>query len=108
MYRELLAVDLATVARVAMTRNLDIQQAQQRIEASRGEYESRVGAIVPAVVPNVPRLGSEEALTSPGGGVGLARFTGVIPAVLIQWIVNPGQVAYDLAASVGRSSCRSS
>jgi hypothetical protein len=33
MYRELLAVDLATVARVAMTRNLGIQHAQQRIEA---------------------------------------------------------------------------
>jgi outer membrane protein TolC len=102
MYRELLAVDLATVARVAMIRNLDIEQAQQRIEASRGEYESRLGVIVPAVAPNVTALGSEGALASPGGGVGLARFTGVIPAVLIQWIVNPGQVAYDLIASKRR------
>jgi outer membrane protein TolC len=102
MYRELLAVDLATVARVAMTRNLDVQQAEQRIEASRGEYESRVGAIVPAVVPNVTALGSKGALASPGGGVGLATFTGVIPAVVIQWIVNPGQVVYDLIASKRR------
>jgi hypothetical protein len=38
MYRQMLAVDLPTVARVAMARNLEIQQAQQRVEASRGAY----------------------------------------------------------------------
>lgn len=102
MYRELLAVDLPTVARVAMSGNLDIQQAQQRIEASRGEYEGRLGAVVPAVAPNVTALGSEGALATPGDGIGLAKFHGVIAAVLIQWIVNPGQVAYDLIASKRR------
>ena len=39
MYRRLLAVDLPAVVRVAMARNLDIQEAQQRVEASRGAYE---------------------------------------------------------------------
>src|SRR5206468_241710 len=40
MYRELLAVDLETVVRVATADNLDIRQARERVEASRGRYES--------------------------------------------------------------------
>ena len=39
MYRRLLAVDLPAVVRVAMARNLDIQEALQRVEASRGAYD---------------------------------------------------------------------
>src|SRR5438105_2229137 len=47
MYRELLAIDLPTVARVAAAQNLDIQSARQRLEASRGRYETSVEAIFP-------------------------------------------------------------
>ena len=54
MYRRLLAVDLSAVVRVAMARNLDIQAAQQRVEASRGAYESSVGAVFPSITPKVP------------------------------------------------------
>src|SRR5438876_1182752 len=36
MYRQLLAVDLPTVIRVASAQNLDIEQARQRVLASRG------------------------------------------------------------------------
>src|SRR5882762_12025518 len=72
MYRQMLAVDLPTVARVAMARNLDIQQAQQRVEASRGAYEASVGAIFPSITPNITARGLEEALSNPNGGVGLA------------------------------------
>ena len=49
----LLAVDLPTVVHVAMARNIDIKEAQQRVEASRGGYESSVGAIFPSLTPNV-------------------------------------------------------
>ncbi len=101
MYRRLLAVDLPTVARIAMARNLDIQEALQRIEASRGQYESSVGAIFPSLTPNVTAVGIEGAISNPSG-IGLANFTDVIPAVMIQWIINPGQVAYDIVASKRR------
>src|SRR5205807_541341 len=51
MYREMLAVDLETVARVAATRNIDIRQARQRVEASRGQNESSVEAMFPVIAP---------------------------------------------------------
>jgi outer membrane protein TolC len=102
MYRRLLAVDLPTVARVAMARNLDIQEAQQRVEASRGEYESSVGAIFPSITPNITARGLEGALANPDGGVGLATFRNFTPAAVINWIINPGQVAYDVVASKRR------
>src|SRR5260221_4695592 len=47
MYRQLLAVDLPTVSRVAVAQGLDIQLARQRVEASRGRYESSVEAVFP-------------------------------------------------------------
>src|SRR5882672_3708853 len=101
MYRQMLAVDLPTVARVAMSRNLDIQQAQQRVEASRGQYEASVGAIFPSITPGVTALGLNGAVAN-GGGFGLASFENFTPLVALQWIINPGQVAYDLVASKRR------
>jgi hypothetical protein len=63
----LLAVDLPTVIRVAMARNIDIKEAQQSIEASRGVYESNVGAIFPSHTPNITALGIQEALSTTSG-----------------------------------------
>jgi outer membrane protein TolC len=102
MYRRLLAVDLPAVVRVAMARNLDIQEAQQRVEASRGAYESSVGAILPSITPNVTALGLEGAISNPIGGIALATKTFIPAAAAIHWIINPGQVAYDIVASKRR------
>jgi outer membrane protein TolC len=101
MYRQMLAVDLPTVARVTMARNLDIQQAQQRVEASRGAYEASVGAIFPSITPGVTAVGLNGAVAN-GGGFGLASFQNFFPMAALQWIINPGQVAYDLVASKRR------
>jgi outer membrane protein TolC len=101
MYRQMLAVDLPTVARVAMARNLDIQQAQQRVEASRGAYEASVGAIFPSITPGVTAVGLNGAVAN-GGGIGLTSFQNFFPMAALQWIINPGQVAYDLVASKRR------
>src|SRR5439155_4450275 len=49
MYRELLAVDHATVTRIAGARNVDILQARERVEAAKGRYESSVEAIFPVI-----------------------------------------------------------
>jgi outer membrane protein TolC len=94
----LLAVDLPTVVRVATARNIDIQEAQQRVEALRGQYEASVGMIFPSITPNVTTLGIEGALASPTG-LALATFSHTFPVALIQWIINPGLVAYDIVAS---------
>ena len=101
MYRRMLAVDLPAVVRVATARNLDIQQALQQVEASRGVYEASIGAIFPSLTPSVTALGLQGAVSS-GGALGLATFQNVLPAAAIQWIINPGQVAYALVASKRR------
>src|SRR5258706_5315737 len=98
MYRRLLAVDLPTVARVAMAHNLDIQAAQQRVEASRGVYESSVGAIFPSSTPNITGRGLEGALSNPNGGVGVATFRNFTPAAVINSTINSGQLAYQVVA----------
>jgi outer membrane protein TolC len=97
----LLAVDLPTVVHVAMARNIDIKEAQQRVEASRGGYESSVGAIFPSLTPNVTALGIQGAISSPSG-LALATFSHFFPAAAIEWIINPGQVAYNVIASKRR------
>ncbi len=97
----LLPIDLPTVVRVAMARNIDIKEAQARVEASRGEYESSVGAIFPSLTPNVTALGIQGALQN-ASSIALATFTHFFPAAAIQWIINPGQVAYNIIASKRR------
>ena len=97
----LLAVDLPTVVHVATTRNIDIKQAQKSIEASRGAFESSVGAIFPSLTPNVTALGIQGALSTPSG-LALATFTHFFPAAAIEWVINPGQVAYNVVASKRR------
>jgi outer membrane protein TolC len=97
----LLAVDLPTVVRVAMARNIDIKEAQQRVEVSRGGYESSVGAIFPSLTPNVTALGIQGAISTPSG-LALATFSHFFPAAVIEWIINPGQVAYNVIASKRR------
>src|SRR5687768_5800662 len=51
MYRELLPVDLPTVARVAMARSIDVKQARERVAAAKGRYESSVEAVFPIIAP---------------------------------------------------------
>ena len=99
--RRMLAVDLPTVIRVAMARNIDIQEAQQRIAAARGEFEANIGMIFPSLTPNITSLGIQGAVSTPGG-FAVQAFNHVIPLAVIQWIINPGQVAYDVIASKRR------
>ena len=92
---------MPTVVRVAMARNIDIKAAQQTVEASRGVYESSIGAIFPSLTPNVTALGIQGAISS-STGFAVAAFTHSFPAGVIQWIINPGQVAYNVIASKRR------
>jgi outer membrane protein TolC len=100
--RRMLAVDLPTVVRVALARNIDIQEAQQRVAASQGELEANVGKIFPSISPNITAIGLQGAVSTPAG-LAVETFKHVIPyAAALQWIINPGQVAYDIIASKRR------
>ncbi len=99
--RRMLATDLPTTVRVAMTHSIDIQAAQERIAAARGEYEASIGLIFPSLTPNVTALGLEGAVATPAG-LAVQGFNHVFPIAALQWIINPGQVAYNVIASKRR------
>lgn len=102
MYHELLTIDLPIVTQVAMASNLDIKEAQQHVQAMQGQYYSSIGAIFPVVSPNVEAQRIKGAVTQPNGALGVANFSNVIPALALQWIINPGAVVFDIIAAKRR------
>jgi len=102
MYREMLAVDLPTIARVAKARGLDIQEARQRAKAYEGRYESSVEAVFPVIAPAFTYQHVEGANQNANGTLVLTNFNNILPAITVQWIVNPGRVVYDIVASKRR------
>jgi outer membrane protein TolC len=102
MYRELLAVDLPTVTQVALSRSIDIQQARERVEGSRGRYEASVQALLPVIAPNFGFTHFEGAGQNANGSLVFTNFNNILPAVTLQWIVNPGRSYYDIVASKRR------
>src|SRR5690242_8519133 len=102
MYRELLAIDLPTVVRVAQARNLDIQQAIERTRAAHGRYESSVEAIFPVIAPSVAYQHLEGVNQNANGTLTVANFNNFLPAIAIQWMLSPGRVVYDIVASKRR------
>lgn len=102
MYREMLPVDLPTVSAIAVAQNLDIQQAKERVEAQRGRYESSVGRLFPVIAPTIAFQHVDGVNQAVNGTLVPVDFSTVIPAITLQWIVNPGQVIYDIVASKKR------
>jgi len=99
MYTEVMAIDLPAVVQVAAARNFDIQQARQRVVASRGEYESAVGAAFPAIVPMAIFNHVEGTVRATEGNLVGVAFNTFSPSVAIQWVINPGRVIYDIIAA---------
>lgn len=102
MYRELLAIDLPTVTHVALSGSLDIKQARERVEGSRGRYEASVQALLPVISPNIGFTHLEGANQNANGSLVFTNFNSILPAITLQWIVNPGQAYYDIVASKRR------
>jgi outer membrane protein TolC len=102
MYRQLLAVDLPTVVRVATSRNLDVAAAKQRYEASRGRYETSVEAIFPVIAPSIAYQHLGGVNQAVNGTLVHTTFNTFLPAIAVQWILNPGRVYYDVVASKRR------
>jgi len=104
MYTEMLAVDLSSIARLSQADNLDIKNARQLVVASQGRLESTVGAAFPAIVPTAVFEHVEGSVRATEGdlvGVGFNTFQ---PSIALQWIINPGQVYYDILAAKKRLS----
>jgi outer membrane protein TolC len=103
MYSELLAIDLPTVVRVATARNLDIRRARQQVEVNRGRYERSIEAVFPVIAPSIAYShfqgvgqNANGTLTTP------VHFDNILPALSVQWVLNPGMVVYDIVASKRR------
>jgi outer membrane protein TolC len=102
MYQEMLAIDLPTVSRVAKAQSLDIQQAQARVQANRGRYEASVEALLPVIAPALTYQHFEGANQNANGTLVSTNFNNLLPAITLQWIVNPGRAYYDIVASKRR------
>jgi OMF family outer membrane factor len=102
MYRELMAVDLPTVSRVALARSIDVREARQRVESAHGRYETSIEAVFPVIAPAFTYQHLEGANQNANGTLVLTNFNNILPAVTVQWIVNPGRVYYDIVAASRR------
>jgi len=99
MHIELLAIDLPNVVRVAVAQNIDIRQAKLEVEAARGRYDASIGRALPVLAPTaIFDLGNGAARNTRGNIVD-ASFDSIRAFLFIDWVINPGQVAYDIIAS---------
>jgi outer membrane protein TolC len=57
--------------------------------------------IFPTLSPNITARGLRGAVSTPTG-LTVLSFNHVFPTLLLQWIINPGQVVYDIIASKRR------
>ncbi len=99
MYSEMLAIDLPNIVQIASLRNIDILEARQRVEGARGQYERASAAVFPVIGPGVLLNHLQGVNRSDIGQVVAVNFTTLQPAILVQWILNPGQIYYDIIAS---------
>ncbi len=102
MYTEMLAIDLQNVVQVASDKNVDILKARQQVEASRGQLETAAASIFPVIAPSLVLDHIQGVNAAYTGQVVPVNFTTLQPAVLAQFILNPGRVIYEVIASKKR------
>ncbi len=102
MYRELLPIDLAKIADVAMAQNVDIRQARERVVAAEGQYESAIEGIVPSLSPGIGVTHLKGVNPSVVGVLTPANFTLLSTAALVKFALNPGEAYYDVVAAKKR------
>ncbi|MBW8036723.1 MAG: TolC family protein, partial [Planctomycetes bacterium] len=102
MYREISAINLPTIVRVAAAENFDILQAKEQVMASKGMLESAHGSIFPSLVPSVSYQNVQGSVRATEGdlvGVGFNTFQS---SIAVQWVLNPGKVKYEIIAAKKR------
>lgn len=99
MYRELLAINLATVARVALADNIEVLQARQQIEAAHGRLESTVGGLFPTINPGATFEHVQGTVRNVEGALVPVGFNTFQMTAAVQWIINPGRAVYEVVAA---------
>ncbi len=102
MYQELLPIDLPTVLTVAQADNFDIRQAREQVEAMKGAFQSTVGSAFPVIVPTALFEHVEGTVRATEGNLVGVGFNTFQPSVAVQWVINPGQVIYQIIAAKKR------
>lgn len=98
-YTELLAVDLSTVVRLALARNLDVERARELIRFQRGKLSAERGVLLPAFSPALAFEKVDGAVRATEGNLVDVAFHTSQVFVLARWILNPGAVRYELLAA---------
>src|SRR5207244_4059631 len=99
---ELLAIDLPSALRTATAENFDIRTARQQVEASRGRLESAIGGAFPVLVPSAIFEHVEGTVRAVRGDLVGAGFNTFQPGIAAQWVLNPGQIIYDIITAKKR------
>ena len=102
MYREIFAINLPAVVRVAAAENFDILQAKEQIMASKGLLESAHGSIFPSLVPSVSFQDVQGSVRATEGNLVGVGFNTFQTSIAVQWVLNPGKVKYEIIAAKKR------
>ncbi len=102
MFTELLPIDLDTVVRVALAKNIDIRLARYEVQHSQGRLESAVGGVFPVVAPLALFEHVEGSVRATEGNIVNVGFNTFQPSIALQWIMNPGQAVYEIVAAKKR------
>lgn len=99
MYVELLPIDLPTVVTVAMADNVDLRLARYQVEQDRGRLQSAVGGAFPVVAPLALFEHVDGSVRATEGDIVNVGFNTFQPSIALQWVLNPGQVVYEIIAA---------
>ncbi len=102
MYQELYSIDLATVIDVARAENFDILLARQQVEASKGAFQSAVGSAFPVIAPTALFEWVDGTVRATEGNLVGVGFNTFQPSIVIDWVINPGRVIYQIIAAKKR------
>ncbi len=102
MYREILAINLPAIIRVAAAKNFDILQAKERVMVSQGLLESAHGSIFPSLVPSVSFQDVQGSVRATEGNLVGVGFNTFQTSIAVQWVLNPGKVKYEIIAAKKR------
>ncbi|MCZ6817766.1 MAG: TolC family protein [Planctomycetota bacterium] len=102
MYRELVAIDLPAIVRLASADNIEIRLSKYQVQQSKGRLESVVGGVFPALVPNAIFERLDGGFRNTDGRIFDVGINSFQMGIALQWIINPGSVVYEIIASKKR------
>lgn len=102
MYRELLAIDLATAVQVAGASNLDVRAARARVIGAHGESRAAHGRILPSIIPAISYESVDGSVRATEGNLVDVAFQTTQAWIAAAWILNPGAVYHDIVAAKKR------